>query len=238
MRRRGSWRAGADPLLECSHAGPTHHGLRGPCSSDPTQRATSLADARSEPVITIDSTGALYIAWESRLGSQYDIFMQSYTTDGTRRWAEDVVVEGQPPPPPPTNTPTLTPTATSTPTPTATPTVTATPVQSWIAWADPDTPLLVGPHGRQVTINYGNIPIPTTLTATLSGEGVFADDSQVLTADINDVNGSYTVHLKPAAGATHGDTFTLEVTLADLRLERVGTIAWDVYLPLIRKETT
>jgi len=97
-------------------------------------------------------------------------------------------------------------------------------------------PLLVGPHGRQVVVNYGNIPIPTTLTATISGEAVFADDSQVLTADITDVNGSYTLHLKPAAGATPGDTFTLEVTWADLQLERVGAIAWAVYLPLIHKE--
>jgi hypothetical protein len=49
--------------------------------------------------------------------------------------------------------------------------------------------------------------------------------------------GSYALQLKPAAGATPGDTFTLEVTLDGLQLERVGAIAWEVYLPLIRKET-
>ena len=204
-------------------------------SPDLRINATSPADARSNPVVTVDPNGILYIAWESKLGNQHDIFMQSYTADGTRRWAADVVVEGQPPAPPPTSTPTLTPTATSTPTVTATPTPTATPVQPWMAWADPDTPLFVGPHGRQVTVNYGNIPTPATLAATLSGPVVFADDSQGLTANITDANGSYTLHLKPAAGATHGDTFTLEVTLAGLRLERAGTIAWEVYLPLILK---
>ena len=56
--------------------------------------ATSRADGRSGPVITVDAAGALYIAWESRRDNQLDIFMQSYTTDGTRRWAADVPVEG------------------------------------------------------------------------------------------------------------------------------------------------
>ena len=39
------------------------------------------------------------------------------------------------------------------------------------------------------------------------------------------------IDLKRAADATPGDTFTLDVTLADLRLERVGAIAWEAYLP-------
>jgi len=84
---------------------------------------------------------------------------------------------------------------------------------------------------------YGNIPTLATLTATLSGPAVFADGSQVLTANITAANGSYALPLKPAAGATPGTPFTLEVTLAGLRLKRVGAIAWELYLPLIRKET-
>ena len=39
----------------------------------------------------------------------------------------------------------------------------------------------------------------------------------------------------PGVGATPGITFTLEVSLADLYLEREGAIAWQAYLPLIRK---
>ena len=82
---------------------------------------------------------------------------------------------------------------------------------------------------------YGNIPVPATLTATLTGPAAFADGSQVLTADITTANGSYTFGLRPAEGATLGDSFTLEVTLAGLRLERVGAIAQSQYLPLVRK---
>jgi hypothetical protein len=63
-------------------------------SQDLRINATSQADERSKPVIAVDSTGALYIAWESRRGDQHDIFMQSYTADGIRRWAADVAVEG------------------------------------------------------------------------------------------------------------------------------------------------
>ena len=132
--------------------------------------------------------------------------------------------------PVPTATPTSTPTETPTPTPTATPT------GLWFNWRDPGRPLLLPLRGTTVDVDYGNIPVPATLTATLTGPALFSDGSQTLTAEITAANGSYTLHLRPAAGATLGDTFTLEVTLADLRLERVGTIAGELYLPLIRKE--
>jgi hypothetical protein len=82
---------------------------------------------------------------------------------------------------------------------------------------------------------YGNIPAPAVLTATLSGPAVFADGSQVLTADVTSADGSYTFDLRPAADAVRGDTFTLEVTLAGLRLERAGAIAGELYLPLLLK---
>jgi len=109
-------------------------------------------------------------------------------------------------------------------------------VSPWLNWRDPGRPLLLPAPGATVDVEYGNIPAPATLTAILSGPAIFADSSQVLTANITDTDGSYAFYLKPAAGATLGDTFTLEVTLADLRLERVGAIAWEVYLPLIHKK--
>ena len=104
----------------------------------------------------------------------------------------------------------------------------------WLNWRDPDH-LLLPSRGAMVDVVYGNIRTSTTLTATLSGPAIFADGSQVLSADITDVSGSYALQLKPAEGATPGDTFALEVTLAGLRLERVGAIAWEVYLPLVVK---
>jgi len=106
---------------------------------------------------------------------------------------------------------------------------------SWLNWREPDRPLLLPPRGATVDVVYGNIRTSTTLTATLSGPAFFADGSQLLTANITDVSGSYALQLKPAEGATPGDTFTLEATLAGLRLERVGAIAWEVYLPLVVK---
>lgn len=129
----------------------------------------------------------------------------------------------------------MSPPATATSTPTATPTMTPTPTGPWLNWADPSLPLLVGPHGRQVQVNYGNIPVPATLTAVLSGPVVFPDGSQNLAAIIVSANGSYALPLKLAAEAAPGDTFTLKVTLASLHLERIGVIALDVYLPLVLK---
>ena len=80
---------------------------------------------------------------------------------------------------------------------------------------------------------YGNIPVPATLTATLTGPATFADGSQELAVDITNPDGIYTLHLKQAVGAMLGDTFTLEVILGELRLERMGTIAQELYLPLM-----
>lgn len=80
---------------------------------------------------------------------------------------------------------------------------------------------------------YGDVVLLTPIT--LTGPAFFADDSQLLTTNITDASGSYALQLKPTEGATPGDTFTLGGTLAGLRLERVGAIAWEVYLPLIRR---
>jgi hypothetical protein len=55
---------------------------------------------------------------------------------------------------------------------------------------------------------------------------------------ITDADGSYTLHLQPAVEGVPGDTLTLQVTLADLQLERVGTIAWELYMPLIKVRET
>ena len=59
----------------------------------------------------------------------------------------------------------------------------------------------------------------------------------MLTVNIGAANGSYTLPLRPAEGATPGIAFTLEVTLAGLRLERVDTIAQELHLPLVLKTT-
>jgi hypothetical protein len=106
----------------------------------------------------------------------------------------------------------------------------------WANWRAPDRPLLLTARGATVGVVYRNISTPATLTATLSGPSIFTDNSQVFTTTITSANGNYALPMKPAAGATPGDTFTLEVTLADLRLERLGAIAWQVYLPLIFKK--
>jgi hypothetical protein len=108
---------------------------------------------------------------------------------------------------------------------------------AWLNWRDPDRPLLLPSRGTTVDVAYGNIPTPATLTATLSGPALFADSHQVLTDTITSPSGIYALHLKPAASATPGDTLTLEVTLDGLRLERVGAITWQMYLPLIRKKS-
>jgi hypothetical protein len=104
-----------------------------------------------------------------------------------------------------------------------------------LSWADPNRSLLLPPKGTTVTVNYGNIPAPAVLTATLSGPAVFADGSQALTADVTSADGSYTFDLRPAADAARGASFTLEVTLAGLRLERAGVIVQEWYLPLLLK---
>jgi len=84
-----------------------------------------------------------------------------------------------------------------------------------------------------VEVRYGNIATPATLNATLTGPAVFADGSQALTAGITAANGSYAFILRPAPGASRGDTFTLRITLSSLQLEKTGKIATDVYLPLV-----
>lgn len=137
--------------------------------------------------------------------------------------------------PTPTRTPTAThaPTSTSTRTPTPTRTPTVTPVGPWLNWREPDRPLLVTERGARTSVLYGNIATPATLTAALTGPAVFADGSQTLTANIAAANGDYAFNLRPAAEASLGDTFTLEIALSDKRLEKTGRIATAVYLPLV-----
>jgi protocatechuate 3,4-dioxygenase beta subunit len=135
----------------------------------------------------------------------------------------------------PTPTRTRTPTPTPTNTPTRTPTPTATPLGPWIAWADGDAPLLVGPYGRPAAVNYGNISVSANLTGTLTGAAVLFDGSQQFIASVTAGQGSYAFGLKPATGAVPGDVFTLQVSLAGLHLERSGAIALQVYLPIICK---
>ncbi|MCX6030252.1 MAG: carboxypeptidase-like regulatory domain-containing protein [Chloroflexi bacterium] len=132
-----------------------------------------------------------------------------------------------------TRTPTSTPTRTPTPSSTPTATPTATPIGPWLNWREPGRPLLVAERGASVNVLYGNIPAPAVLSATLIGPAVFADGSQVLTASIIGASGSYALNLKPAAGASRGATFTLQVALVGLQLEREGTIAQEWYLPLL-----
>lgn len=153
--------------------------------------------------------------------------------EGVLRATTHFSVEGEPVTPRPTPRITATPTRTETPTPTPTPTPTTTPIGPWLAWAD-SGPLLL-PASAMVQVRYGNVQTPATLVATLSGPAVFQDDSHTVSIDITDGNGAQTLRLRPAAGAERGATFTLEVTLAGLRLERSGTIAWEAYLPVIRK---
>ncbi len=58
-----------------------------------SQWATAVYAERG-PALTIGIDGNLYIVWQGLRNNQYDIFLQSYTPTGTRRWATDVVVEG------------------------------------------------------------------------------------------------------------------------------------------------
>ena len=112
-------------------------------------------------------------------------------------------------------------------------------VAPWLNWRHPDHSLLLPPYGgTTVDVDYGNIAAPATLAATLSGPATFADGSQVHTANVTRASGSYTLQLRPMEGARRGDTFSLQVSLDVLRLERVGTIAGALYLPLVHKEAT
>ena len=81
---------------------------------------------------------------------------------------------------------------------------------------------------------FGDIPTPAILTS-LTGPAVFADGSQTLTVDVTTASGSYSLVMNPSPGAGPGIPPTLEVTLAGLRLEREGTVAYGLYMPLVLK---
>jgi len=85
-------------------------------------------------------------------------------------------------------------------------------------------------------VEYGNIPVPATLNANLTGPAAFAGGNSSMTVPIDAPNGACALELRPATGATSGATFTLEVSLAGLQLDRAGTIAWELYLPVLLKQ--
>jgi photosystem II stability/assembly factor-like uncharacterized protein len=99
---------------------------------DMRANAGSAADARHAPALTVDVAGYLYVAWENQLGNSQDIFLQSLRPDGSRRWSQDVAVEGvvQIATATPTRNPAATATRTRTPYPSVTPTPTPIPL-SW-----------------------------------------------------------------------------------------------------------
>lgn len=142
----------------------------------------------------------------------------------------------------PTRTPTATrtPTTTRTPTPTVTRTPTATPTRTptntpsvpWIGWAMPVDPLLVGPVGRPVIIDFGNIAFPATLNASLSAAATFADGSHQFSVAINQAHGTVTLRVQPAPGTLPGRSFMLEVSIESAALDTTGNIAYSRFLPL------
>jgi hypothetical protein len=132
-----------------------------------------------------------------------------------------------------TYTPTPTPTRTYTATPTATPTPTSTPVGVWVAWQGGDSPLPLPSTGAHAIVDYGNLAVPTTLTANLTGAAQFEDGTMVMTTTLTSSAGSHPLSLLPEPGAVPGDTFTLTVDVAGITLERDGWISRPMYLPLL-----
>lgn len=133
----------------------------------------------------------------------------------------------------PPTAPTATSTPTYTPTPTATPTPTNTPAGPWAAWQGGDAPLPLPFTGASASVGYGNLAVPASLTAHLTGAAQFGDGSTAMTATLTNSAGSYVLPLLPASGALLGDTFTLTVHVADLELERTGRVSSPSYLPLL-----
>jgi len=134
----------------------------------------------------------------------------------------------------PTATGTPVATRTATPIPTSTPTPTSTPSGPWLAWHDGE-PLLLLPGRSSAAVAFGNISPPAILSATIAGPAVFLSGGQVLTRTITATSGLSTLYLRPATAALPGYTFTLRVGMAGLSIERNGTIAWQLFLPVVLK---
>jgi len=133
-----------------------------------------------------------------------------------------------------TRRPTGTPTVTATAAP-STPTPTLTPTGPWLRWTDPDVSLLAGRQTRRVGVSFGNIALPATLTALLSGPAVFTSGAQALNVPLSISNGSYSIYVHRDGDAASGDGFALQVSLAGRHLARAGVIAWEPALPVILK---
>jgi photosystem II stability/assembly factor-like uncharacterized protein len=135
--------------------------------------------------------------------------------------------------PPPTNTPR--PTNTPLPTLTPTPMPTATPGVPWIAaeWRGGAAPIYIGHAGeRSVDAVFGNMPATGVLSATIDGPAVFTTGEKSFSTTVLSRNGagSFGLVLRPEAGATTGETFTLRLALEGATSEREGLVAWQALL--------
>ena len=148
-------------------------------------------------------------------------------------------VSGQPVTPGPTSSPTATQLPTLTPTlrPTSTPTPTSSPTPStaWLSWAAPGAALCPGQLGSTVDAAYGNIRLPATLNATLSGAVTFTDGRVTQAINLVSASGRQTLALRVVPGSPPGSSFTLAIALGALRLERSGAVCRELWLPTILK---
>ncbi len=130
-----------------------------------------------------------------------------------------------------TPTPTLTPTPTPTDTPTPTPTPTSTPLVPWAIWSE-DTPLMILSEGGEASFLYGSLESSTVMTGAIEGMAQFDEGVTTKVDTLATTSGLYTFDVEPAPGASTGEDFTLSVSLADIKLSRLGWIAQPVYLPV------
>jgi photosystem II stability/assembly factor-like uncharacterized protein len=138
-------------------------------------------------------------------------------------------------PVPPTVTPTPTRTNTPTPTATYTPTPTRTPTGPWLSAGETSRRLLIAPGAqRKVGLTYGNIPVPSVLTMTLTGPAFFLANGQtVFGVPIDRASGAYAVVVAAHADGTPGSALTLNGTLAGAHAKRTGVVAWAAWLPAV-----
>lgn len=186
----------------------------------------------------VDADGVVFISWSVCASDRCDLYLQSLTQTGVRRWQNDLWVEGArtlSAAVTPTSTPTRTPTATPTPTSTPTATPTATPVGPWFNWADPGSPLRAGSQPYPVVVDYGNLAVLADLLATIDGPAMFEDGASTFIRQLTAPNGRVGLGIKAIPGATLGTAFTLRVTAGGLSLEREGIIVAQAYLPLVLK---
>lgn len=130
-------------------------------------------------------------------------------------------------------------TPSATPTATSSPTATATPTGVWAAWREPVRLILLPPQGKvDIVLEYYKAPSSTDLSAGVTGAAVFQQNGQPLfMAKVPPGSGSYTLTLKPKAGALPGAQFSLSAQVGNFTLKpdpREGLIARAMaYLPVI-----